>query len=67
MLSPERDVKSLADNIRVLLTAPELSSDMSAKGRAHVEQFHDVTKEANALEDLYYELLSERERKILYS
>lgn len=67
MLSPERDVESLADNIRVLLTAPELSSNMSVKGRAHVEQFHDVTKEVNALEDLYYELLSKKEGKILYS
>lgn len=67
MLSPERDVESLADNIRVLLTKAEVSADMSAKGRAHVERFHDVTKEANALEDLYYELLREKEGKIPYS
>lgn len=63
MLSPERDVESLVENIRVLLTKEEVRADMSTKGRAHVEQFHNVRNEVQALENIYYRCLMKKETR----
>jgi colanic acid/amylovoran biosynthesis glycosyltransferase len=63
MLSPERDVESLVENIRVLLTTAEVSADMNTKGRAHVEQFHNVRNEVQALENIYYRCLMKKETR----
>jgi colanic acid/amylovoran biosynthesis glycosyltransferase len=58
LLSPERDINSLANNIRHLFDNPDLCSQMGRKGREHVEEFHDVENEVLALEDLYKKLIS---------
>jgi len=53
LLSPERDVDRLTDNIRHLLDNSEAWYQMGKKGREHVEKFHDVRKEVVALETIY--------------
>ena len=53
LLSPERDVDSLAHNIRQLFDNSEAWSRMGKKGREHVEKYHDVRKEVISLEGLY--------------
>lgn len=58
LLSPERDVDSLAHNICQLIDNSEAWSQMGKKGREHVEKYHDVRKEVAALEAIYIELLS---------
>jgi colanic acid/amylovoran biosynthesis glycosyltransferase len=58
LLSAERDVNSLADNMCHLFDNPELWSHMGRKGREHVEEFHDVGKEVLALENIYKKSMS---------
>lgn len=53
LLSPERDVDGLANNIRSLFDHSELWHHMGRKGREHIEKFHDVVKEVVALEAIY--------------
>jgi colanic acid/amylovoran biosynthesis glycosyltransferase len=53
LLSEERDVDGLANNLRHLFHYPELWSKMGKMGRTHVEKNHDVRKEVLALENLY--------------
>ena len=53
ILSPEKDVESLSDNIQYLLKNPEIWSKMGEKGRHYVERWHDIEKEVVALEKLY--------------
>lgn len=58
-LSPERDVDSLADNIRYLFDNSETWGRMGKKGREHVEKYHDVRKEVKSLEKIYEDSLLE--------
>ena len=53
LLSPERDVDSLTDNLCQLFDNSEAWSRMGKKGREHVEKYHDVRKEVISLEGLY--------------
>jgi len=53
LLSPERDVDVLTENIRHLFNNSEIWPQMGKKGREHVEKYHDVRKEVISLENLY--------------
>lgn len=59
LLSPERDVNSLANNISHLLDNSESWHRMGKIGREHVEKFHDIRKEVIALENIYKDCLME--------
>lgn len=60
-LSPERDVDSLADNIRHLFDNSETWGQLGKNGREHVEKYHDVRKEVKSLEKIYEFLATDRE------
>lgn len=60
LLSPERNVDSLADSLERLVTQPDLWEPMGKAGRAHVEQCHDVRTQAARLEDLYARFIRAR-------
>jgi colanic acid/amylovoran biosynthesis glycosyltransferase len=62
ILVPERDARSLARALGELLDAPETWGDYGRAGRAHVERYHDVDKEAPVLEDHYLALLDRAPR-----
>jgi colanic acid/amylovoran biosynthesis glycosyltransferase len=53
LLSPEKDLESLAHNIRQLLHIHKRWARMGRKGRYHVEAFHDIKKEVETLENIY--------------
>jgi len=53
LLSPERHVNSLTENISHLFDNPEIWPRMGTTGRQHVEAFHDITTEVFDLEKLY--------------
>jgi colanic acid/amylovoran biosynthesis glycosyltransferase len=53
LLSPERDVDSLANNLRHLINNSETWENMGKSGREHVEKYHDVRKEVKHLEKIY--------------
>ena len=53
LLSPERNVKHLADHIRYLFDNPFAWAKMGMQGRKHVEEFHNVRKEVMTLEKIY--------------
>ena len=57
LLSPERDVDLLTENIRHLFNNSEIWSRMGKMGREHVEKYHDVKKEVIILENLYKDFL----------
>jgi colanic acid/amylovoran biosynthesis glycosyltransferase len=59
LLSNERDVEGLVKNIAHLLDHPEQWEIMGKEGRAFVEKFHDIKKEAEALEQKYRSLLTQ--------
>jgi len=56
LLSPERDVVTLSDNLYTLLNEPEQWGKMGQSGRRFVEQNHDIAKEVQVLENYYYRL-----------
>lgn len=56
LLSEEKDVKGLADNIAILLENPTLRHDMGVEGRKRVEQYFDIRKQCAKLELIYDEL-----------
>lgn len=58
LLSAERDVDGLAGNILYLLEHRELWKSMGRCGRDFVERQHNIIKEAERLEKLYYQLAS---------
>lgn len=58
LLSPERDVDSLADNMGYLFENPHLWPVMGLKGRKHIAKYHDVIKEVRALENIYTNSIS---------
>jgi colanic acid/amylovoran biosynthesis glycosyltransferase len=53
LLSPERDIEGLINNIRLVFDNSDLWPTMGTKGRKHVEKFHDVRKEVAVLENIY--------------
>jgi len=53
LLSKERDVRGLADNIRYLLENQDSWAEMGQAGRQLVEQYHDIRKELGSLEQKY--------------
>jgi colanic acid/amylovoran biosynthesis glycosyltransferase len=59
LLVPERDVGALADALRTLVNEPERWEPMGRAGRRHVEELHDIAKEARRLEDRYLALLGQ--------
>ncbi|MEP6977730.1 MAG: glycosyltransferase [Thermoleophilia bacterium] len=59
LLVPEGDVDALAAALRTLVDEPERWEPMGRAGRRHVEELHDVAKEARRLEDRYLDLLAQ--------
>ncbi len=57
LLAPEGDEESLASLILGLMDRPEAWAAMGRAGRAFVETYHDIDKEAGALESKYRELI----------
>jgi colanic acid/amylovoran biosynthesis glycosyltransferase len=57
LLVPERDGRALAEALRELLDDPARRNAMGQAGRRHVEELHDIDREAPALEDRYLRLL----------
>lgn len=60
LLSPERDIDALAENLERLVADPNLRRSMGKAGRAHVEEHHDVRKQAVRLETIYAGVLEGR-------
>ena len=56
-LSLERDIASLADNISNLLKNQDIWEEMGREGRRFVEEYHDIDKEIDLLEERYNRLL----------
>jgi colanic acid/amylovoran biosynthesis glycosyltransferase len=57
LLVPERDGPALAQALRTLLDDPGRWEEMGRAGRAHMEERHDIRREAERLEDRYVELI----------
>lgn len=57
LLVAERDSEALADALRTLLDDPDRRAAMGRAGRVHMEELHDVDKEAPVLEERYLALL----------
>lgn len=57
ILVPERDVRALADALRLVIERPGLRQQMGEAGRRHVAAFHDIRKEIVELERKYASLL----------
>ena len=58
LLVPERDTPALVDALRTLIDDPSRWEAMGRAGRAHVEDLHDIAKEARRLDDRYAALLA---------
>jgi len=56
LLSEEKDVAGLADNIATLLECQSLRQSMGEAGRARVEQHFDLRKQCSKLEAIYAKL-----------
>jgi glycosyltransferase involved in cell wall biosynthesis len=61
-LVPERDVAALADRLLLLLTSAELRCRMGEAGRKRIEREFDLVKQAERLEEIYHETISDFER-----
>ncbi len=57
LLSPEKDVKILVDNLDFLLSNPNIWKNMGKTGHDFVEENHNILKEVINLENIYSELL----------
>jgi colanic acid/amylovoran biosynthesis glycosyltransferase len=62
LLSPEGDVPTLARNLRVLASQPELWPTMGRAGRQHVELNHDVRRQTQRIEEHYDSLIAPERR-----
>ncbi|UCH98479.1 MAG: glycosyltransferase [Candidatus Aminicenantes bacterium] len=60
LLSPERDVDGLCRNILFLLENQHLWTQMGKTGREFIEQYHDIKKEVQNLEEKYNRLIEAR-------
>lgn len=58
LLVAERDADAIAEVLVALLDDPSGWAAMGRAGRRHVESYHDIHKEAPALEERYRSLLS---------
>lgn len=58
LLSQERDIESLANNILFLLRNQDSWAEMGREGRGFVEKYHDIEKEIDVLEERYQILLN---------
>jgi colanic acid/amylovoran biosynthesis glycosyltransferase len=58
LLVPERDTPALAAALRTLVDDPSRWEAMGRAGRAHVEDLHDIAKEARRLDERYAALLA---------
>jgi colanic acid/amylovoran biosynthesis glycosyltransferase len=56
LLAPERDSGALAEALRTLLDDPGRWEEMGRAGRRHIEERHDITREAEQLEQKYLAL-----------
>jgi colanic acid/amylovoran biosynthesis glycosyltransferase len=56
LLAPERDVTMLTEHLCTLLAEPERWAAMGQRGRAFVEQHHEITSAAARLEERYFAL-----------
>jgi len=59
LMSKEKDIDSLAENMTFLLENPRKWKSMGETGRQFIAEFHDIKTEVNKLEDKYYSLLYE--------
>lgn len=57
LLSPERDVDALAENLARLVAEPDKWEAMGRAGRAHVEAHHNVRLQVPKLEQLYSQII----------
>jgi colanic acid/amylovoran biosynthesis glycosyltransferase len=55
---PERDGAALADALRTLLDDPGRWAEMGRAGRRHMEERHDIAREAERLEEKYLAMLT---------
>ncbi len=58
LLSPERDLEALTDNLEFLVAHPEGWGKMGQQGRSHIENEYDVKILARKLQTLYSRVLS---------
>lgn len=59
LLSPERDVSSLAENMLFFVNNPDSFEAFAKQGRKHIEQNYSLKKQAKALEQIYDDVLAE--------
>lgn len=57
LLSPERDVDSLAENLERLVSEPDLWESMGRYGRRHVGENFDIRQQVARLEEIYSEVI----------
>jgi colanic acid/amylovoran biosynthesis glycosyltransferase len=57
LLSPERDVDKLAQNIIRIAADPTIIASMGAEGRKHIENEYDSEKETAKLEKIYSKII----------
>lgn len=57
LLVPERDGSALAEALRTVLDDPGRWEEMGRAGRRHVEERHDIVREARRLEHAYLALI----------
>jgi colanic acid/amylovoran biosynthesis glycosyltransferase len=53
LLSEEKNVDQLTENIKILVNNRSLWPKMGKAGRNHVEKYHDIKKEVVSLENIY--------------
>lgn len=60
-LVQEKDVDGLTDRLEQLVTNPQMWESMGQAGRAHITAQHNAETQVSRLEDIYLELLEERD------
>jgi len=64
LLSPEKDVSSLIDNLKHLISNPQLWNKFGQYGRRFVEKHHDVTTCVKQIEMIYDDLIHKRVKNL---
>ena len=64
-LIPKEDAAMLANRLSVLLERPELAKEMGEAGRKHVLAHFTRRRMTHEVEDIYAEVMDERERRLL--
>lgn len=57
LLTREKDIDGLEDILDTLLRNPDMWPKIGVAGRRHVEQWHNIDREVERIEDLYRELV----------